>query len=89
MSVLRLQLEILSQFSYSDPEVLLRELSAAVAFAEGSPGSQYCTNGGTHGGTQRIKQYDTESTLSPLPLSRLSPSSSWLENINMDPKVKP
>jgi hypothetical protein len=34
MSVLRLQLEILSHFSYSDPRVLLEDLSAAVAFAE-------------------------------------------------------
>ncbi len=31
---MRLQLEILSHFSYSDPRVLLEDLSAAVAFAE-------------------------------------------------------
>lgn len=37
VSVLRLQLEILSQFSYSNPEGLLQELSAAVAFAEAPP----------------------------------------------------
>ena len=40
MSVLRLQMEILSNFSYSDPAVLLQELSAAVAFAEASPEKQ-------------------------------------------------
>ena len=35
--MLRLQLEILSHFSYSDPEVLLQDLTAAVAFADASP----------------------------------------------------
>ena len=44
MSVLRLQLEILSHFSYSDPEVLLQELSAAVAYAESPPSKQPITN---------------------------------------------
>ena len=40
LGVLRLQLEILSQFSYTNPEELLQELSAAVAFAEASAPKQ-------------------------------------------------
>jgi hypothetical protein len=34
MSVLRLQLEILSQFTYNEPEVFLQELRNAVYLAE-------------------------------------------------------
>lgn len=38
LRVLRLQLEVLSQFSYSEPEALLQDLFSAIAFAEaGSP----------------------------------------------------
>lgn len=71
--MLRLQLEILSHFSYSDPEVLLQDLSAAVAFAESSSHSNDAAHPYGNGiadddKTKRRHADDTDASISPPPV---------------------